>query len=99
MSAYQTPQPEAVMFLGDGNTREPFAAQLAAQNLNLQVWVSSRLRPAQVKQFFLAQNIALNRVNLDYHATDTVTNFTTLVDNLQAENVRHIYLRLADSIH
>lgn len=52
LSAYQTPQPEAVLFLGGGNTREPIAAQLAAQNLNLQVWVSSRLRPAQVKQFF-----------------------------------------------
>ena len=84
------------MVLGGGDTREPFAAKLAAQNSDLHIWVSSGLRPTQINEFFLAQNVSLNRVNLDYDATDTVTNFTTLVDNFQAANVRHIYLVTSD---
>ncbi|MEL6333380.1 MAG: YdcF family protein [Cyanobacteria bacterium J06626_26] len=96
ITTYQTPDPEAILVLGGGTTREPVAAQLAAQNPDLQVWVSSGLMPAQANQLFLAQNVSLNRVNLDYRATDTVTNFTTLVNQLQANNIRHIYLVTSD---
>ena len=96
LTEYRTPRPEAILVLGGGQTREPAAAQLAAQNPDLDVWVSSGLNSEQVQQFFIAQNVSLDRVTLDYDATDTVTNFTTLVDNLQAQNIRHIYLVTSD---
>lgn len=95
-SASQSPRPEAILVLGGGTTREFTAAQLAAQNPDLDVWVSGGLEPAQVKKIFSAQNVGLTRVNLDYSATDTVTNFTTLVTELQSQNIRHIYLVTSD---
>ncbi|EKV00174.1 hypothetical protein Lepto7375DRAFT_2273 [Leptolyngbya sp. PCC 7375] len=96
VSAYQSPDPEAILVLGGGNTRELAAAQLATQNPKLAVWVSSGLDPTQANKIFSAQNVTLTRVNLDYSATDTVTNFTTLVSKLQAHNIRHIYLVTSD---
>ncbi len=97
VAAYQSPQPEAILVLGGGSTREPAAAQLAAQNPDLEVWVSSSgLGPTQANQVFSAQNVGLTRVNLDYSATDTVTNFTTLVTKLQTHNIHHIYLVTSD---
>ena len=96
ISAYQSPQPEAILVLGGGSTREPAAAQLAAQRPDLDIWVSSGLGPTQANEIFSAQNVVLTRVNLDYKATDTVTNFTTLVAKLQGDNIRHIYLVTSD---
>ena len=96
VSAHQSPDPEAILVLGGGNTRELAAAQLATQNPQLAVWVSSGLDPTQANKIFSAQNVALTRVNLDYSATDTVTNFTTLVAKLQAHNICHIYLVTSD---
>ena len=96
ISAYQSPKPEAILVLGGGSAREPAAAQLAAQRPDLDIWVSSGLGPTQANEIFSAQNVVLTRVNLDYNATDTVTNFTTLVAELQADNIRHIYLVTSD---
>lgn len=96
VAAYQSPQPEAILVLGGSDDREPAAAQLAAQKPDLEVWVSSGLGPTQANQVFSAQNVILTRVNLDYNATDTVTNFTTLVAKLQSHNIRHIYLVTSD---
>ncbi len=96
VAAYQSPQPEAILALGGDNTRELAAAQLAAQKPDLEIWVSSGLGPTQANQIFSAQNVGLTRVNLDYSATDTVTNFTTLVATLQTHNIHHIYLVTSD---
>ena len=93
---YQAPKPQAILVLGGGQNREPAAAQLAAQHSQLKVWVSSGLLPPQANEIFLTENVSLSRVNLDYRATDTVTNFTTLVAQLQANNIRHIYLVTSD---
>lgn len=96
IAAYQYPQPQSILVLGGGNTREPVAAQLASQHPNLDIWVSSGLMPPQANEIFLTQNVSLTRVNLDYRATDTVTNFTTLVNKLQANDIQHIYLVTSD---
>ncbi|MEL7508640.1 MAG: YdcF family protein [Cyanobacteria bacterium J06554_1] len=96
VSTYQSPQPEAILVLGGGNTRELAAAQLAAQKPDLEVWVSSGLGPNKATKIFSAQNVRLTRINLDYSATDTVTNFTTLVAKLRSHNIRHIYLVTSD---
>ncbi|MEO0434454.1 MAG: YdcF family protein [Cyanobacteria bacterium J06656_5] len=96
VSTYQSPQLEAILVLGGGNTRELAAAQLAAQKPDLEVWVSSGLGPNKATKIFSAQNVGLTRINLDYSATDTVTNFTTLVAKLRSHNIRHIYLVTSD---
>ena len=96
ITAYQTSKPQAILVLGGAHEREPAAAQLAAQNPQLNIWVSSGLLPPQANEIFLTQNVSLTRVKLDYRATDTVTNFTTLVNKLQANDIRHIYLVTSD---
>ncbi|WP_228016095.1 YdcF family protein [Leptolyngbya ectocarpi] len=96
MTSYQHPRPQSILVLGGGNTREPVAAQLAAQNSTLDVWVSSGLVPSQANEFFLTEDVSLTRVNLDYRATDTVTNFTTLVTQFQTRDIHHIYLITSD---
>ena len=96
VAGYQYPTPQVVLVLGGAHNREPTAAKLAAKYPQLEVWVSSGLLPPQANEIFLTQNVSLTRVNLDYRATDTVTNFTTLVNKLQANDIRHIYLVTSD---
>lgn len=96
ISRYKYPIPQSILVLGGEHSREPVAAQLASQHPNLEIWVSSGLLPAQANQVFLAENVSLSRVTLDYRATDTVTNFTTLVVQLQSKNVQHLYLITSD---
>ena len=93
---HQSQAPQAILVLGGDHKREPTAARLAAQHPHLEVWVSSGLLPSKANRIFLTESVPLSRVNLDYSATDTVTNFTTLVAQLQANNIQHIYLVTSD---
>ncbi|MEM7063167.1 MAG: YdcF family protein [Cyanobacteria bacterium P01_B01_bin.77] len=88
--------PQAILVLGGSYRRELTAAQLASQKTDLEVWVSSGMLPPQANKIFITEDVSLSRVNLDYRATDTVTNFTTLVSQLQANNIQHIYLITSD---
>ncbi|MEO0708242.1 MAG: YdcF family protein [Cyanobacteria bacterium J06649_5] len=92
----RTPQPQAILTLGGGGDRESAAADLAAQNPELAVWVSSGLGYQATTEIFKAASISSSRVHLDYQAVDTVTNFTTLVEQLQQQNIEHIYLLTSD---
>lgn len=96
VAAYQVPSPQAVLVLGGSSRRELSAAQLAAQFPSLDIWVSSGLPSAQSNEIFLEKNVPLSRVNFDYKATDTVTNFTTIVGKLQEREIQHIYLITSD---
>ncbi|MCZ0904957.1 YdcF family protein, partial [Microcoleus sp. HI-ES] len=40
--------------------------------------------------------IESDRLHLDYRAVDTVTNFTTLVDELKAQGIESVYLITSD---
>ncbi|WP_239651408.1 YdcF family protein [Neosynechococcus sphagnicola] len=46
--------------------------------------------------FFSQAGIDARRLHLDYQAIDTVSNFTTLVNQLQAEGINSIYLITSD---
>ena len=91
----QTPIPQAILTLGGGADREKFTAQFA-QSHPLTIWVSSGSQKKQARQIFQDASISTSQVNLDYRATDTVTNFTTLVKDFQRQNYRHIYLITSD---
>lgn len=96
IAQHKTPQPQTILVLGGGSDREPVAAKLAAQQPKLTIWVSNGLPPARANKLFLAADVSLTRVNLDYRATDTVTNFTTIVAELRTQNIRHLYLVTSD---
>ena len=85
-------QPEAVLVLGGHETREKFAAELAQKHPELPIWVSSGSPQHYVKQIFATRGINGDRLHLDYQASDTVTNFTTLVDELKSQGIDSVYL-------
>lgn len=92
----QLQTPEAILVLGGSIDREQYAAQLAQQHPDLPVWVSSGSNPEYAEWLFQEAHIAPERVTLDYRAVDTVTNFTTVVDDLKARQISCVYLVTSD---
>lgn len=84
--------PEALLVLGGHEEREHFAAQLAQQYPQLPIWISSGSPQDYAQRIFTKAGISRDRLHLDYRASDTVTNFTTLVDKLEAQGIDSVYL-------
>ena len=85
-------KPEAVFVLGGHEEREHFAAKLAQKYPHLPIWVSSGSPQDYAKRIFAKAGIEGERLHLDYQASDTVTNFTSLVDELKAQGIDSVYL-------
>jgi uncharacterized SAM-binding protein YcdF (DUF218 family) len=96
VAVQQSPVPEAILTLGGDPKREEKAAQLAQYYPKLDVWISTGEKPEISAQIFQARGISKPRLHLDFRASDTVTNFTTLVHELQKANIRHVYLITSD---
>lgn len=92
----QAPHPQAILTLGGGLEREQFTAQFAHLHPSLEIWVSSGRLPQEARAIFRAAGIPDNRVNLDYRALDTVTNFTSLVKDFKSRGIEHVYLITSD---
>lgn len=92
----QTPIPQAIFTLGGGPDREKFTAQFAQTHPSLEIWVSSGTRPDKAREIFQAAGISDERVNFDWRAVDTVTNFTSLVADFKRLNIQHLYLITSD---
>ncbi|AFY69769.1 protein of unknown function DUF218 [Thalassoporum mexicanum PCC 7367] len=90
----QTPQ--AILVLGGAPSREQFAAQFALDHPQLPIWVSSGSPVDYAEYVFQEAGIPLDRVTLDYRAVDTVTNFTTLVDDFAANDITDVYVITSD---
>lgn len=89
-------RPQALLVLGGDKQRELFAAKFAQNYPSLPIWVSSGTNPEFAKWVFSEAGIKSDRLHLDYRAVDTVTNFTTLVDELQAKGIESVYLITSD---
>lgn len=89
-------QPSVALVLGGAPEREQFAAEFANTHPNVEIWVSSGSNPEYAQWVFDEAKVPENQWHLDYQAVDTVTNFTTLVDQLQARNVDEVYLITSD---
>lgn len=91
--ASQAPfDPEAMLVLGGHEERERYAAQLALEHPQLPIWLSSGSPQAYAQEIFANAGIKDDRLHFDYAASDTLTNFTTLVDKLKAEGIDSVYL-------
>lgn len=91
-----SPNPQAILTLGGGGDREPYTAHFAKNYPDLPVWVSSGQTPDKARFIFRTVGIPDTQVNFDYRAVDTVTNFTSLVADLNSQNIHHIYLITSD---
>jgi uncharacterized SAM-binding protein YcdF (DUF218 family) len=89
-------QPQAIFVLGGEEGREIFAAKFAAAHPNLPVWISSGSPPSYTNRVFHKVGIDPNNLHLDYRASDTVTNFTTMVDRFEAKGITSVYLVTSD---
>ena len=96
IARYQSPEPQAIFTLGGGKKREIFTAQFAKSYLSLPIWVSTGQPRLKANRIFQKAGISLSRINLDYRAIDTVTNFTSLVKDFKQQNYQHIYLITSD---
>lgn len=85
------PPPQLILVLGGDADRERLAARLASAD-GLPVVVSSGSNPEYARWLFERQGLDRHQVQLDYRAHDTLTNFTSLVDELRQAQVRHVLL-------
>ena len=85
-------EPEAVVVLGGHEERERYAAELAKEHPQLPIWLSSGSPQAYAQRIFDNAGIKGDRLHFDYAASDTLTNFTTLVDKLKAQGIDSVYL-------
>ena len=85
------PPPQMILVLGGDVERERVAGELARRD-GLPVLVSGGSNPEYAHWLFGRQGLEAGRVQLDYRATDTLTNFTSIVDELKRAKVRHVLL-------
>ena len=86
------PPPQMILVLGGDVDREEVAARLA-QRRRLPVVVTGGSNPEYARWVFEERRgLPPAQVQLDYRARDTLSNFTTLVDDLQRSRIRHAYL-------
>jgi uncharacterized SAM-binding protein YcdF (DUF218 family) len=88
--------PQAILVLGGDTRREDFAAHFAHQHPELPVWVSGGSNPEYTEGVFGDAGIAPDKLHLDRAAVDTVTNFTTLADQLKHRGIDSVYLITSD---
>lgn len=90
----QSPTPEMILILGGSPDREEYSVKLAQRYPALKIWVSSGSPNAA--RIFQNSNISPSRIYFDTRATDTVTNFTTVVPEFKQRGIQHVYLVTSD---
>ena len=84
-------QPQRILVLGGDADRERVGLHLA-RRMNLPLVVSGGTNPEYAQWLMRDAGLTQERVQLDYRATDTLGNFTSLVDELQRDGVHHLLL-------
>jgi uncharacterized SAM-binding protein YcdF (DUF218 family) len=92
----QLSSPQAILVLGGSPDREKFAAELALEHPKLPIWVSSGSPQEYSEWVFDEAGVDRDRIHLDYRAVDTLTNFTTLIDDLKSKGITSFYLVTSD---
>jgi len=90
------PTPDAILVLGGAMEREQFAAEFAQKNPDLPIWVSSGSTREYAEWVFEEAGISGDRIHLDYRAVDTVTNFTTMVEEFKELGFDSVYVITSD---
>ncbi len=89
-------QPQAILVLGGTPKREEFAAEFALRHPEMPIWVSGGSPREYTEGVFVDAGVNPTRLHIDRNAVDTVTNFTTLVDQLRARGISSVYLITSD---
>jgi uncharacterized SAM-binding protein YcdF (DUF218 family) len=73
-----------------------FLLRFFLHKYNLPIWVSTGSPPDLARKIFQDAGIVHREVYLDRRATDTVTNFTTLVEDFKKQHIKHLFLITSD---
>ncbi|MDF5727394.1 MAG: YdcF family protein [Rhizonema sp. PD38] len=95
----QLEPPQAILVLGGSTTkleREKFTAQFARKHPNIPIWISGGSPPQPTQKVFAKAGVSPKRLHLDYEASNTVENFTTIVDELKSSGIKNVYLITSD---
>jgi uncharacterized SAM-binding protein YcdF (DUF218 family) len=94
---HHAPQPQAILVLGGDLARMRFTARFLQKKPELTAWVSDiwSAYPAN-RGVFREASITPERLQYDFCATDTVTNFTCTVGDFVQEGIDHVYLVTSD---
>ena len=90
----QSPTPDIILILGGSSDREKHAVKLARKNPALKIWVSSGT--SEAPDIFQTAGIPRSRIYFDRRATDTVTNFTTVIPDFKQRGIQHVYVVTSD---
>jgi uncharacterized SAM-binding protein YcdF (DUF218 family) len=94
---HQAPTPQAIFVLGGDFERTKFAGKFWQSRKDLDIWVSDFPQYLDQHRRILKKfGVSEEQLHLDGAATDTVTNFTSLVDDFVADNLHHVYLITSD---
>jgi uncharacterized SAM-binding protein YcdF (DUF218 family) len=94
---HQAPIPQAIFVLGGAALRMEFAGEFWQRHTDLDIWVSDYAWNFDIdRRIFHQLGVPNQQLRLDGRATDTVTNFTSLVEDFVAQNLQHIYLITSD---
>ncbi len=83
--------PQLILVLG-GDVKREYVGVRMAHALNLPLIVSGGSNPEHAKWLINKEGIPSTQVKLDYRAKDTFGNFTSLIDELFQEGIRHSLL-------
>ena len=93
----QVPVPQAIFVLGGDNNRMKFAAQFWQLHRNLDIWVSDYESNQNYNRLIFRRfGVPNQQLRWDGRATDTVTNFTSMVNKFTERKLQHIYLITSD---
>jgi uncharacterized SAM-binding protein YcdF (DUF218 family) len=97
VALHQAPVPQAIFVLGGASQRMEFAGEFWQKHTDLDIWVSDFAWNQDInRRIFQKFGVPNQQLHLDGRATDTVTNFTSLVEDFVAQKLQHIYLITSD---
>lgn len=67
-------------------------AKPLTQHNAIRIWISTGRPRPEISRLANQSGIGLSRVELDYRAIDTVTNFTTMAPKMRAANISTVYV-------
>tara|TARA_Y100001968_G_scaffold175623_1_gene160919 strand:+ start:2169 stop:2756 length:588 start_codon:yes stop_codon:yes gene_type:complete len=90
-AALNNKKPELILVLGGDISREKEGIRLSKE-LDIPLLISGGSNREYAEWLIQKEGLNLNNVKLDYRAKDTLTNFTSILDDLSNNRISHILM-------
>jgi len=97
LTSRKNPQAQAILVLGGSTDRIIFAGHFFQKHPKLPVLISDRPHSFLINQEAVKMSgLKDKNIYYDFCATDTVTNFTCILNYLNKKHIKHLYLVTSD---